>query len=455
MLHSVGSAGFLFVARALAVIYQLRFAEEAFGTSFGGLIALLNQLTFYILLAELGLASATTSLLFGPVHLGDRAKVKALIDALRWYVWRIIYFLGPACLVMTAGLSFWLRKQIPVAPLSFSLLFTSASALLTFLALPYQCHFNASDRVRSRNILLGCGFVLKVTLGVLLAKAMHSFVGLTLGTAIVGVGEFLVQRHMVVPIIDHEQPSIEMIEEARFSIRTRARFVLPHRIGQLFGYQSDYIILLLSSSLSLLSYYAQYQYIYAGLLSFSLAVGGTLTARIAKRQIDIGPDRFFALYRKTSLLSAGAAALCGIGFYLFVDSATHLLYRSVNYDHTAVTLFSILLMLNIYKMNDDLWIDTTGSYKVGYYLPILESLTYVGVGLLLVRHLSIAGILYAGIFTNLVFSVGLKSLVIGRGVMHHHVKSTSLLKLITLTGVMAVFCLITAAVHWLPLLHLA
>ncbi len=453
MLRSVGSAGFLFVARALAVIYQLRFANHAFGASFGGLIALLNQITFYILLAELGLASATTSLLFAPAHLGERTKVKALIDALRRDVWRILGFLGPICVLIIAGLSFWLRKQIAIVPLSFSLLFTCISAMLTFMALPYQSHFNATDRVPVRNFLLGCGFVLKVSLGVLLARAMHSFVGLTLGTAIVGVGEYLLQRRMVLPLLGDEEPSSEMVMDARLSIRSRARFVLPHRIGYLFGYQSDYIILLLSSSLSLLGYYAQYQYIYAGLLSFSLAVGGTLTARIAKRQIDLGRANFAALYRKTSLLVAAAAAVCGMGFYLFVDSAIHLLYRSVNYDHRAVTLFAILLMLNIYKMNDDLWIDTTGSYQVGFYLPILESFTYVLLGLFWVRHFSISGILYAGILTNLIFSVGLKSLVIGRGVMHRQVRSTSASKVLTLSGVAALFYLLTVAVRWLPFLR--
>ena len=400
------------------------------------------------------MASATTSLLFGPAHLGERTKVKALIDALRRDVWRIIYVLGPACLLITFGLSFWLRKQIPLIPLTFSLLFTCASALLTFVALPYQSHFNATDRVPARNLLLGCGFVLKVSLGVLLAKEMHSFVGLTLGTTIVGLGEFLLQRHMVLPLLGEERPSDEIIAEARQSIRSRARFVLPHRIGYLFGYQSDYIILLLSSSLSLLSYYAQYQYIYAGLLSFSLAVGGTLTARIAKRQIDLGQSQFVRLYKKTSLLSAIAAALCGIGFYLFVNTAIRLLYRSSNNDHEAVTLFAILLILNIFKMNDDLWIDTTGSYKVGFYLPILESFTYVGLGLLLVRHFSISGILYAGMVTNLIFSVGLKSLVIGRGVMKHEVRSTYLVKLLNLGEVAALFYLFTSSIRWLPSIHL-
>jgi O-antigen/teichoic acid export membrane protein len=433
----------------MAVIYQLRFANHTFGPSYGGLIALLNQITFYILLAELGLAAATTSLLFEPAHRGDQQRVKALVQALQFDVRRIVNCLAPISCLATTALSFWLRRQIPVVPLSLSLFLTCASALITFMALPYQSHFNATDRVPTRNVILGCGFALKVTVGILLAKAMHSFVGLTLGTLIVGVAELMIQRRLVLPCLGSEGISHAMLADARKSIRNRARFVLAHRIGYLFCYQSDYIILLLSSSLSLLGYYAQYQYIYAGLLSFSIAVGGTLTARIAKRQIDLGQELFPAFYRKTALLTSTAAIICGAGFYLFADPAILVLYRTTNYDHNVVTLFSILLMLNIVKMNDDLWIDTTGAYQKAFYLPILEASTYVVLGLFLVRHLHMAGILYAGIVTNLLFSVVFKSFVIGGGVMKREVVSTSLVKVSSVIGIGVVFYLLVTTLHLL------
>jgi O-antigen/teichoic acid export membrane protein len=451
-IRSLGSAGLLFAARALAVIYQLRFANHTFGSNFGGLIALLNQITFYILLAELGLAAATTSLLFEPVHLGDNGRVAALLRALQRDVRRIVFVLAPLSVVASAVLSLWLRKQVPLVPLLFSLLLTCMSALMTFMALPYQSHFNASDRVPIRNVILACGFTFKVVLGIVLAKAMHSFIGLPLGTTLIGVVELLVQRWLVMPSIERQVISDEMIANARHSIHEKARFVVAHRVGYLFIYQSDYIILLLSSSLSLLGYYAQYQYIYAGLLSFSIAVGGTLTARIAKRQIDAGRQAFPVFYRKTSTLIAAAALLCGLGFYLFADLAIRILYKSNRFDHKAVLLFAVLLMLNIVKINDDLWIDTTGFYHKGYYLPILEAITYVALGLFLVRHFEIPGILYAGIVTNLLFSVTFKAFIIGGGVMDRKIPSTFVVKLVNLTGIGLAFYLFVSLIRLLPFL---
>jgi O-antigen/teichoic acid export membrane protein len=453
LLRSVGSAALLFAARATAVIYQLRFANHEFGVGYGGLIALLNQITFYILLAELGLAAATTSLLFAPAHRGDTGVVKALIEALQVDVRRILYTLGPLSMLGAVGLAFSLRHQLSLLPLTVSLLLTCVSALLTFLALPYQSHFNATDRVPTRNVILGSGFALKVVLGIGLAKAMHSFVGLPLGTMLVGIAELLVQRALVVSQLGEADTTPEMVAEARSSIRNRAKYVVAHRVGYLFIYQSDYIILLLSSSLSLLGYYAQYQYLYAGILSFAIAVGGTLTARIAKRQIDLGREGFARFYGKTSSVAAVGAVLCGTGLYLFGGLALRVLYKSNTSDLRVLLLFSILLMLNVLKMNDDLWIDSTGAFEKGFYLPILEACTYVVLGLFFVRHLQMAGILYAGIATNLLFSVGCKAVVIGRGVMDRQFLSTAAVKVASVVGVSLTFYLLIRGARLLPFLH--
>ena len=434
LLRSVGSAAFLFTARAGAVIYQLRYATHAFGSQYAGLIALLNQLTFYILLAELGLAAATTSLLFEPVHSGDAPRVKALIAVLQKKVHSICLWLGPAVFCVALLLSLWLRKQVPFAALCPSLLLTGVSALLTFAALPYQSHLNATDRVPLRNMLLGCGFALKVGLGVVLASWSHAFVGLPLGAALVSSLEYLLQRRLVLPRLGPAEVPIPLLDEAWNSIRSRAKFVLAHRIGYLFGYQSDYIILLLSSSISLLGFYAQYQYIYAGLLSLALTVGGTFTAKIARQQLKVGRDAFSSLYRSTSLLAAAGALVCGSGFYLLAEPAVRVLYHSGGPDASAIPLFAILLMLNIVKMNDDIWIDTTGAYDKGYYLPILEAATYVVLGLSLVHGHGVAGILYAGIATNILFSIFFKALVLGRGVMSQQMASTMTSKALGLLG---------------------
>src|SRR5579885_2154242 len=70
-------------------------------------------------------------------------------------------------------------------------------------------------------------------------------------------------------------------------IRNRAKFVLFHRVGGLIYYQSDFIILSLVASLTVVKDYAQVQYAVAGILGLTSAVFNALTASIARRQLDV------------------------------------------------------------------------------------------------------------------------------------------------------------------------
>jgi hypothetical protein len=73
---------------------------------------------------------------------------------------------------------------------------------------------------------------------------------------------------------------------------------------------------------------------------------------------------------------------------------------------------------------------------------------------MLVRHFHIVGILYAGIATNLLFSVVLKSFVLGGGVMEQKVLYTLGVKLINLTAITLIFYVVTTTVAMVPgLLH--
>jgi hypothetical protein len=102
----------------------------------------------------------------------------------------------------------------------------------------------------------------------------------------------------------------------------------------------------------------------------------------------------------------------------------------------------------VYKINDDLWIDTTGTYDKGYLLPIFEAFSYVTLGLLLVHRFHMVGILYAGIITNLLYSVIFKSVVIGTGVMRNQTIATVGVKVLNLILMGGSFYVVVMLSHW-------
>src|SRR5271157_6351578 len=65
--QNVSSAIYLFAARVLAAVVQLRVVENIWGAQYSGLNALSNQVLLYITLLELGLAQSAISLLYEPI----------------------------------------------------------------------------------------------------------------------------------------------------------------------------------------------------------------------------------------------------------------------------------------------------------------------------------------------------------------------------------------------------
>ena len=413
------SSLYLFLCRAAAVMIQLRLVQQWFGANYSGLNVVLNQVTYYVLIAELGLSAATLSLLFEPVHQGNHSRAAALVQAMRGEVLRIIWITGPIAAVLLALYSLHLRQQVPYSVAISALLLSAASSFLTLMALPFHSYINASDRIFEANLILGTGFLVKTATGLAMARFTHSYLTLVVTFPIVSALELIALRMRFQRLI----PRCELtaIEEARKDIRDKARFVLVHRLGGVIYYQSDFLILSLSSSLALVGEYAQYQYLAAGLLGLFTAGANAVTTRLARVQMPMVAEERRRFYGRTSESLFFAAILSSALFLLTAPSFVHAFFHIEPLENNIQRLIAILLLLNLCKTGDDIWINVRGAFQFGYTFPLFESAGYIVMGILLVRSLGIAGVLLAGIATNLVFSFGLRLIVLARAALQVNV----------------------------------
>jgi O-antigen/teichoic acid export membrane protein len=434
----IASAGYLFLIRAASVMVQLRLIGLWFGPSYAGLNALLNQITFYVLLAELGLASAATSLLFKPIFEGDQSRTLSLVIAMQRDTRRIVIWMTLIGSFALTLLCLKLHSEIPFKTLWFASMLSSASALVTLLALPYQCYLNGSDRIPIRNVILGTGFLLKAALGLLFAYLHHTYLAIVFVLPFVAIAELGAQIWASRLTLKLHPVSEDSIAKAKHDIRSVAKFVLFHRIGGLFYFQSDYIILTLSAGLVLVSHYAQFQYLISGALSLFATLTYTFLAKLARHRLSLDDSGQVSLYRRSVFLFGLAAGGTSMLFFLLSPAIVRMVYGVDSFSTMTVGLLALLLMLNLFKSNDDIWIDSSGTYSIAYYLPICESLFYVALGLLLVRYYQIDGIIFAGIATNLIFSVGLKCFIIGRGVLKRSTLSIFAIKVFAVSSMIAI-----------------
>lgn len=408
-----------FLARVAAAVLQLKLVDHFFGGQYAGLNALLNQLAFYVALIELGLAAAAISLLYEPIKASDHHRTSGLLFALHRDTRSLMLCALPVVAALIYGYSRSLHSSLPYFVILATLALTALSGLITLLSIHYQAYLNASEQIYQIHLVLGAGYLVKTAAGVALAVYWNNYLLLPATVVVVTMGEVLTMKWRFHRAFPHYVA--HATRDAFSVIRNRAKYVLFHRVGGLIYYQSDFIILSLVASLTLVKNYAQVQYVVAGVLGLSSAIFNALTASIARRQLDVPSNTRWRQYA-TVLRSTYFLGICiAIAFVFAAPAAVGLVFQGDVLPERTFLLFGMLLFLNLIKQVDDTFITATGIFHVAFYLPILESSMYAVLGVVLAKRFGIEGIVTAGIVTNATFAVIGKSVVVAHGIFERGV----------------------------------
>lgn len=405
------SAMVLFSTRLLVAVLQLRYVDRYFGGGFTGLNALSNQVLLYVTLLELGLSQSAITLLYQPILERDHGRVSGLIAALRHDV-RLLAA-GGALLLFPA---LWLYARfihgaIPYFTVAITLSCIAATGLLQLSAIQFQAYLNAAERLDKVNYTFSAGFLVKTSVGLPLAIYFHQYLWLPGTIALLTVGEVIALRFA----FHSEFPHFRVTEwrEQAGRLRDRAKYALIQRVAGVAYYQSDFIILSITTSLDSVRDYAKFQYVAAALLSAVGMVAASLTTTVARLQIRNHAEDRRKQYVSAQLAISFLAAVLMLAFWFTSRTVVTLAFGGdPAVAGSVVVLFGVALFLNMVKTVDDVFIMAKGRFEVGYWIPAVEVPCYVAGGVLLSQRLGFAGILLASIGTNLFVAVVLKGMVL-------------------------------------------
>ena len=409
------SAVVLFSARLIAAVLQLRFVDTQWGGGYTGLNALSNQVLLYVTLLELGLSQSATTLLYQPILHRNFARVSALVLALRHDV-RLLAAAGSFVIFPAA---IWyahsVHGAVPLPTITGTVCCIAATGLLQLTAIHLQVYLNAAERLDRVNFTFAAGYLVKTIIGLPLAIHWHNYLLLPGTIAALTLGELLSLRLAFHHAFPEFRP--EPWRDAARDIRKRAKFVVIQRVAGVAYYQSDFIILSITTSLLTVKDYAKFQYVSAALLSMVGMIASSLTTSVARMQL-----LHHAENRRRQYVTA-QSAMCLIGavlmlaFWFGASTVVSLAFgidQAVN--RPAIVLFGVALFLNIVKVVDDIFIIAKGAFEIGFWIPAVEVPIYVGTGVVLSQRIGLVGILIASIATNLIVSTVLKGIVLARPV---------------------------------------
>ena len=203
------------------------------------------------------------------------------------------------------------------------------------------------------------------------------------------------------------------LARSRARVRSRAKFVLIQRVAGVAYYQSDFVILSITTSLVLVKDYAKFQYVAAALLSVVGLVAASLTTSVARLQLRNHAENRRSQYLTAQFAISIVGAVLMLAFWFSARVIVQLVFGGdPSVSQTAIVLFGIALFLNIIKAVDDIFIMAGGAFHIGWWIPAMEVPIYVLTGVLLSRRIGLTGILIASIATNVVVSIAIKGMVL-------------------------------------------
>jgi O-antigen/teichoic acid export membrane protein len=412
---NIASAIFLFTARVIAAIAQLKYIERFFGGPFSGLTVVSNQVLLYVTLLELGLSQAAISFLYEPILSGDSERTSALLTALRSDMRRLIAIGSLVVFPVLAIYGRFLHSRVPYSTIVAALWMVAITAFIQLSAVHFQSYLNAAERLGWVNLILGCGYLVKTAIGLAVAVYFGEYLWLPGTIALLTIVEFLLLRLAFTRHFPQFRP--DKSQWAINTIRHRARFALIHKVSGVAYYQSDFIILSLTAGLIAVKNYAKYQYISAALLSIMGTVAIAVTASFAYSQLKKQAEARFRQYAQLQFVVAVLGAIACLGFfYVSPDVVRWAFGQAEIVGRWPLVLFAAALFLNVVKIADDMMITARGAFRPGYGIPIAEVPIYITLGVLLSDRFGFVGILVASAATNLLISVLVKGILLSRPV---------------------------------------
>lgn len=412
---NAASAIVLFGARLLVAVLQLRFVDKSWGGAYTGLNALSNQVLLYVTLLELGLSQSAITLLYEPILQRNHSRVSALVSAVRHDVRLVTAFGAAVIFPILVVYAHFIHGTLPFSTVACTLGLIATTGLLQLAAVHFQVYLNAAEQLDKVNYTLAGGYLVKTMFGLPMAIHWHNYLVLPATIAAFTIGEFLCLKLVFHRSFRHFT-NTQWRREAQM-IRDRAKFVVIHKVAGLAYYQSDFIILSLTTSLVVVKDYAKFQYVSAALLSMVGLVSSSLTTSVARLQIRHDADGRRSQYATAQFAISLIGGVLMLGFWFTSSSVVALVFGpDAGIERRTIFLFGLALFLNVVKTVDDVFIMAKGAFEVGYWIPVIEVPIYVVTGVLLSRRIGFAGILLASIATNLIISISVKGVVLAKPV---------------------------------------
>lgn len=386
-----------YFASLLTAFFTRRIFIDYLGLEFMGLNGTVGSVLGFLNLAELGIGTAISFLLFKPVFDGDETKINELISVMGYlYRWIGIFIYGAAIIV-----SLFLPLIFSDTPFSMGVVYASFYLYLSGSMLGYFFNYKmvllSADQ---RNYVVTGYFQLTMTLKLfvqmgfaILWSNFYLFLAIEFGSAIINTILIQWKLRKTYPWLKSELKEGRRLLKKYPEVTTKIKQVVVHKLGMFVKGQSQPMLIYAFASLSSVALYANYtiitsrvQNLFNGILDSAGGSVGNLVAEGDKKKIiDI-----FAQLFTSRLFVVGNLAFCF--WYLLSPFVDIWLGPECIVSPTVVLIIVIGYTLNVMRGPTDYFINAYGLFS-DVWAPIAESAISITVAILCGMKWGLPGVL--------------------------------------------------------------
>lgn len=396
--------GLFFSVLIMVMTFFVRkvFLDEL-GSELTGFYLLINQLLGFINLAELGLGTASTYLLFKPLHKKDNTELSIIISTIRDLYKKIQLLVLIIGFAIAFFLPFIVKDKLQYLELYIPWVLFVLATTLSYSYSSESILLSADQKLHYVRVINGLGRVISFSLQILSLKLGYGIIVFSIIELTSNILQLLLFKNIVKK--QYHLKSIKNKEETtifRKEIFTELKKTFIHKISGVLIFNTDYLLVSFFLGLAYVTSYSSYIMIIQALSFLITTVSAPLSAALGNYLHDKGGEATYKKFLQVNVFFFLCASVVSIVFYFVVnDVITLWLGKSVLLANESVLLISVNCFFLISRSAVDIFKVSYG-YMSDIHLPLIEGVANLIISLILIKYMGINGVIIGTIFSNVV-----------------------------------------------------
>lgn len=394
------------------------------GEDIRGLNGLYSSIIGWLSIIELGAGTAIIFSLYKPYADKDYSKIRAYIRFYQKFYIRIGLIIFCIGFLLTPFLQYFIEnKTLDLRIVNIGFILYLLNSCITYLFSSKLCILLVAQEGYKISIGTTLSKIITILIQIVFLNIYASFIIFTLIQFIINciyyilINIYIIQKY---PWIIEGTEELEIGEKSSLLRNVKAMFM--HKIGSLFVFGTDNIIISKYLGLAKLGYYSNYQLIINAIQNVISTAQQGLTASIGNLLVESDEKYACSIHNKIFFLNFWIASCCTIVLY---NSLNQFIVIWIGEKFLLDRLTFIVIIINFYfylmKGSIDKFKEASGSYYQDRFSPIIEGLVNLICSLILVNFIGLPGIFLGTLISNFTVLFWVKPYIVYKYVFKENV----------------------------------